>query len=163
MRRLFLVSLALLPAGAVAQSPAVPDSSADDTTARAEWIPYGYSRTYRDIVNETLVLVMRESETAADSLRDPQLGIGKLVVDETLTRTGGYFYDVFFRLWRPPVEASFFSVVISESPLPGQGTLIAIQLDGELIYQARLPIREEEAEEVARQAVIATLRRLPRG
>lgn len=162
MRRVLLVMLALLPGAALCQSPE-DSTAAPPPGASAQLFPYGNSRTYRAIVNETLVLILRERQAEPDSLRDPELGLGNLVVDETLTRTGGYFYDVFFRLWRPPPGTGFASVTVQETPLPGQGTLIAVQLSGELVFQARLPIREEEAEPIARQAVSVTLRRLPRG
>ena len=125
-------------------------------------VPYGRAVTYRAILAETARLRPAPLDTTAAN-DDPSLGLGQLVVDETVSRTGGYFYDVFYRLWRPPADAQFVSVVLSEQPLPGQGTLVAVRLDGELVYQARLTPREEEAETLARQAVVATLRRLPRG
>ncbi len=153
---LLLVGLGLLaPVGRAQDAPR--------DTARAT-VPYGLATTYRALQAERRQLrLLPPDPNEAQQAGDPTLGIGQLVVDETVSRTGSYFYDVFYRLWSPPADARFMSVVLSEQPLPGQGTLIAIRLDGELVFQARLSPREEEAEELARQAVVFVLRRLPRG
>lgn len=154
-----------------AQTPAPPDSAAvvaaDSAVVApprpAAVLPYGRATTYRAILAETRRLrLVRPDPVPVDSAGSP-LGLGRLVVDETVTRTGSYFYDVFYRLWQPPDNAQFVSVVLSEQPLPGQGTLVAVRLDGELVFQSRLTPNEEQAETLARQAVGATLRRLPRG
>ena len=152
--RLCLLAFALA-VPATAQTAAAPPDSAGV-------LPYGRALTYRAILAETRLLRAVAPDTAV-APSDPVLGIGQLVVDETVSRTGSYFYDVFYRLWSPPADARFLSVVLSEQPLPGQGTLVSVRLDGELAFQGRLTPNEEAAETLARQAVVATLRRLPRG
>lgn len=149
-------------AGLSVLSPGAAGQVADRDSARI--VPYGLSRTYQAIQAERIRLQpVRPDSADGAAFSDPLLGIGQLVVDETVSRTGSYFYDVFYRLWRPPPDARFVSVALSEQPLPGQGTLIAVRLDGELVFQARLSPREEDAESLARQAVSFTLQRLPRG
>lgn len=154
MRALLLFALAL-PVAAQTGPASRPDAP--------EVFTYGQSRTYRAILAETRQLQIVAPDTAVSASPDPALGIGQLVVDETVSRTGSYCYDVFYRLWRPPADARFVSVVLSEQPLPGQGTLIAVRLDGEIVFQGRLTPSEEAAEALARQAIVATLQRLPRG
>jgi hypothetical protein len=152
----FLVGLVALAPTGLAQV------ASTDTTLAV--VPYGLATTYGAIQAERGQLrPLPPDPTDAERGGDPMLGIGQLVVDETVSRSGSYFYDVFYRLWSPPEDARFMSVVLSEQPLPGQGTLIAIRLDGELVFQARLSQREEEAEQLAHQAVVFVLRRLPRG
>lgn len=131
----------------------------------SETIAYGSALTLRAMLLESRSLrpVLQDPAIQQTENSDPFLGIGQLVVDETVTRTGSYFYDVFYRLWNPPPDARFVSVVLSEQPLTGQGTLISVRLDGELVFQSRLTPREDAAEELARQAIGFTLRRLPRG
>ena len=158
MRALLLFALAL-PVAALPVAAQTGEASRADSSG--VW-PYGQSRTYRAILAETRRLQIAAPDTAV-APADPVLGLGQLVVDETVSRTGSYFYDVFYRLWRPPADARFVSVVLSEQPLPGQGTLIAVRLDGEVVFQGRLTPTEEAAETLARQAVAATLQRLPRG
>lgn len=160
MRALVALLIFLASSPLSRSQPAPPDS--------AQVIPYGTSITYGAIQAETVLLQLAAPDTVAaalgrDTNADPFLGIGQLVVDETLSRTGSYFYDVFYRLWNPPADARFVSVVLAEQPIPGQGTLVTVRLDGELVFQGRLSPREEAAEELARQAVGFTLRRLPRG
>lgn len=160
MRVLILACVLLASAQAQTTGAPPPDSSHSVSVP----FPYGQAATYRAILMETRALrPLPLAPIATDSLGDPVLGLGRLVVDETISRTGAYFYDVFYRLWQPPPDAQFMSVAVSEQPLPGQGTLIAIRLDGELVFQSRLTPREEEAETLAQQAVAATARRLPRG
>ncbi|MGB3541942.1 CsgE family curli-type amyloid fiber assembly protein [Rubrivirga sp.] len=153
MRLLFLL---FLLAGPLTAQPA------DSSEVRLQPFPYGTSLTVQSILAEARALrpIPPAPPDSTSVTADPFAGIGRLVVDETISRTGSYFYDVFFQLWRPPDEARFVSVVLAEQPLPGQGTLVSVRLDGELVFQSRLPPREDEAEAVARQAVGATLRRL---
>ncbi|WP_412069399.1 CsgE family curli-type amyloid fiber assembly protein [Rubrivirga sp. IMCC43871] len=154
--RVFALALLLAPGIGSAQPP--PNEG-------LPLIEYGRQRTYHAIVAETRLLhyVPTAATAVEEAEQNPTLGIGRLVVDETISRTGSYFYDVFYRLWQPGADAQFLSVAVFEQPLPGQGTLIGVRLDGELVFQARLSPREEEAETLAQQAVAATARRLPRG
>lgn len=159
MRTLALVTvgtaLLLLSPSATAQ-----EARADSTDPFA----YGTVLTYRAMLAQSRELRRIPTDpTVHASDSDPFLGIGRLVVDETISRTGSYFYDVFYRLWQPPEGARFVSVILSEQPLPGQGTLVSVRLDGELVFQSRLSPREEDAEALAQQAVGFTLRRLPQG
>ena len=145
-------------------SVCVPARSQGVAPDSARTIPYGVSIGLRAIQAETILLqLVREDTVRTTPSGDAFLGIGQLVVDETLSRTGSYFYDVFYRLWRPPADARFVSVTLAEQPIPGQGTLVSVRLDGELVFQSRLSPREEDAEALAQQAVAYTLRRLPRG
>mgnify|MGYP003145741059 CR=1 FL=1 len=154
MRRVILLFL-IAPAIGVAQP-----TSAEDLPL----LNYGLERTYRAILAEMRPLQYAQQDSADEGMSAVStLGLGRLVVDETISRTGSYFYDVFYRLWQPASDAQFLTVAISERPLPGQGTLVAVHLDGELVFQSRLSPREEEAETLAQQAVSATARRLPRG
>ncbi|PAP77442.1 CsgE family curli-type amyloid fiber assembly protein [Rubrivirga marina] len=158
MRALLLLTVGLVVATPAGEAQGVPTDSARSV------VPYGLATTYGELQAERRQLRRLPPDPAeAEQTGDPMLGIGQLVVDETVSRSGSYFYDVFYRLWSPPEDSRFMSVVLSEQPLPGQGTLVAIRLDGELVFQARLSPREEEAEQLARQAVVFVLRRLPRG
>ena len=157
-------SLVLLTVGTAAL---VLSPSATGQEARAdstESFAYGTVLTYRAMLAQSRELRLIPTDpTVRPDDSDPFMGIGRLVVDETLSRTGSYFYDVFYRLWQPPEGARFVSVILSEQPLPGQGTLVSVRLDGELVFQSRLSPREEDAEALAQQAVGFPLRRLPQG
>ncbi|MEO0557645.1 MAG: CsgE family curli-type amyloid fiber assembly protein [Bacteroidota bacterium] len=145
------------PPDSTRASPVRPD------TTRPPF-PYGRSLTYWDILRETRLL-RRRPEPPPDTTRsvDPTLGIGGLVVDETLTPTGRLFYETFFQSWTPPRGAERSTVTIGEQPLPGNGTAIVIRAEGEILAQARLPRRQEEVETLARQAINFVRQRLSGG
>lgn len=155
----FLVTLLAVCAGthAGAQTPPPP---ADSAATAGPSIPFGMSRTYGDIQREFGRLRVRPRATPDSAFTESRLGIIQLVVDETISRAGAQFYDVFYQLWRPPPGAAFSTVVLSEQPLPGQGTLVSVRLDGEVVFQSRLQPREEAIEQAAQAAAQATLRRL---
>ncbi len=121
-------------------------------------VPFGTAVTYRDIQREYGRLRLRPQADSA--FTESQIGIIRLVVDETVSRAGSQFYDAFYQLWRPPPGAAFSTVVLSEQPLPGQGTLVSVRLDGEVVFQSRLQPREEVIEQTAELAVQTTLRRI---
>lgn len=65
-------------------------------------------------------------------------GLEGLVIDETLTRLGRAFYDVFYRHWQTPPEAGFHTIRVVEEPRPGRGTLVQVNVNDASIYQTRL-------------------------
>ncbi|GAB5537878.1 MAG: hypothetical protein Rubg2KO_41270 [Rubricoccaceae bacterium] len=170
---LLLIGLLLFELASPAHGQArLPEEAAQDTTrpspARADTtlplFSYGRALTYRDILRETRLL-RRRPEPPPDTSAgvDPVLGIGGLVVDETLTPTGRLFYETFFQTWTPPPGAERSTVTIGEQPLPGNGTAIVIRAEGEILAQARLPRRQEEVETLARQAIAFVRQRLSGG
>lgn len=93
----------------------------------------------------------RHNETP--DAEDPPLALDGLVVDETLTKLGRDFYDLFYARWRPPDGALNYTIAVQERPAPGLGSVILVQLNDEIVFQARLQPRYEFAEQAARQAV----------
>ena len=154
-------------AAAAQPPPAAPGgqaAAADSAQAAAAVlrpaVAFGTSVTYRDIQREYGRLRLKPRAVPDSAFTESQIGIIRLVVDETISRSGALFYDVFYQLWRPPAGAAFSTVVLSEQPLPGQGTLVSVRLDGEVVFQSRLQPREEVIEQTAELAVQTTLRRI---
>lgn len=144
---LALLLLLLVPSGAEAQEqPEVPQ-----TVPAEQPITYGAMlRTYRRLHPKTDTL-------SAGLIGAFQTG---LVVDETLTRFGRDFYELFYREWEAPAGVVSYTLLVQEQPLPGLSTLITIRLDSEIVYQARLQPGEEYREAVVQQALQTTYRRL---
>lgn len=134
------------------------DSVAAAQTAARPAIPFGQAVTLGELQREYSQLRLKPRPDSV--FTEAQIGVIRLVVDETLSRAGSQFYDVFYQLWRPPPSAAFSTVVLSEQPLPGQGTLVSVRLDGEIVFQSRLQPREDVIEQTAEQAVRTTLRRV---
>jgi curli production assembly/transport component CsgE len=75
---------------------------------------------------------------------DPlDLEIGEMIFDETVTKVGRDFYDVFYNNWSNPTTISDFSITIKEMPMPGIGTQITVLIDDyELLKQFIRPNQE---------------------
>ena len=146
--------------------PAVPGAASSADSAQTEAVvprpalAFGQATTLRDIQREIGRLRLKPRAPADSAFTESQIGVIRLVVDETVSRSGALFYDLFYALWRPPAGAAFSTVVLSEQPLPGQGTLVSVRLDGEVVFQSRLQPREEVIEQTAELAVQTTLRRI---
>ena len=99
------------------------------------------------------------ADSAATDTTGAALGLDGLVVDETQTRIGRDFYDAFYRQWQAPEGARGFTVSVQEKPLRGQGILIAVRVNDELAFQARLQPRSD-FDAIARQGVAYAYHRL---
>ena len=140
--------------------PSVADSVQAEAAVLRPAVPFGSSVTLRDIQREYDQLRLKPSAAPDSTFREAQIGIIRLVVDETVSRAGAQFYDVFYQLWRPPPGAAFSTVVLSEQLLPGQGTLVSVRLDGEIVFQSRLQPNEASIVETAELAAQTTLYRI---
>jgi curli production assembly/transport component CsgE len=93
-----------------------------------------------------------QKETKEERI-DPVLEFEGLILDETRSKMGRNFYDLFYQDWQAPEDASNFTITISEQPSIGRGTQIAIKIDYEQVYSARLQPRYEYIEAVSKQAI----------
>ena len=75
---------------------------------------------------------------------DPlDLEIGEMIFDETITKVGRDFYEIFFNNWSNPTQLKDFSITIKEMPMPGVGTQITVLIDDyELLKQFIRPNQE---------------------
>ncbi len=84
---------------------------------------------------------------------EARLEMNGLVIDETITKIGRDFYELFYTRWEAPPSAMGYTLYIKEQPQPGRGTRISVLLnDTELISQA-LQAREELLLAVATHAI----------
>ena len=96
-----------------------------------------------------------QTEAGTDSLQtlqsqqirqaiDPlDLEIGEMIFDETITKVGRDFYEIFFNNWSNPTEIKDFSITVKEMPMPGVGTQITVTIDDfELVKQFIRPNQE---------------------
>ena len=101
--------------------------------------------------------------TAARHAPAPDLEISGLVIDETRTKVGRDFYELFFNRWNPPLEANAHLITFKELPARGRMAQVAILVDGNQIalrfLQPRADIIEIEAQRVA-EALVGYFRNL---
>lgn len=84
------------------------------------------------------------------------LEIDGMVIDETRSKVGRDFYDVFYQHWEPPSNASRYTITISELPAPGLGTVIYVKVNDTETFRYRLQPRYDFIQEAGRYAVSLT-------
>ncbi len=86
-----------------------------------------------------------QQENEVDPLLD-----GGLIIDETRTRIGREFYDLFFGRWQtdaPPGIGDYF-IRIEEQPFRGLNTIIKVYLDDGVVFQQVLQPRANYVEDL---------------
>lgn len=96
-------------------------------------------------------------ETYEDEILGDEFEISGIIVDETQTKLGRDFYELFFRDWNPVESLPDLSIVISEDPLPRLGTRISVSIQDNVIFQSFLQPRYEQIEEYASYAVLRAM------
>jgi len=106
-----------------------------------------------------------QTEAGTDSLQtlntqqvrqaiDPMdLEIGEMIFDETITKVGRDFYELFFNNWSNPTQIKDFSISISEKPMPGVGTQITVTIDDQEILKQFIRPNQEMIEMLAEYTV----------
>ena len=85
---------------------------------------------------------------------DPlDLEIGEMIFDETITKVGRDFYELFFNGWSNPTQIKDFSISISEKPMPGIGTQITVKIDDQEILKQFVRPNQEMIEMLAEYSV----------
>lgn len=88
--------------------------------------------------------------------RDVVLEIDGLIIDETKTKSGKEFYDIFYRDWVAPEGAKNFSIFIVEKPFRLNQTFIEISINETQVYQSFLQPRYEYIENLAVESIAST-------
>ncbi|REL38534.1 LysM peptidoglycan-binding domain-containing protein [Rhodohalobacter sp. SW132] len=94
--------------------------------------------------------VQRESE------RQMLIEIDGMVHDETRSKVGRDFYDVFYSHWQSPPEAGNFTIRVDEQPSPNMGTTIMVKVNQTETFKMRLQPRYEMIQEAGKYAVHQT-------
>jgi len=102
-----------------------------------------------------LISLNAQTESGEDTLKIPQdqqiqsapdpndLEIDEIILDETITKVGRDFYDLFYTSWNNPTQIKDFSITIKEMPMPGIGTQITVMIDDfEILKQFIRPNQE---------------------
>ena len=107
---------------------------------------------------ESLKLLLNDIiEQATEKVKsDATLEIDGLLIDETKTKSGRDFFDLFYRDWEPPVEARNYSIFIMERPFRANQTLIEVFINETMVYQSFLQPRLDYIEEIVVDSVSIT-------
>jgi hypothetical protein len=93
-----------------------------------------------------------ETETIKNETTQPvvydNLEIENFIVDETLSKIGKDYFDLFYNKWETQVSGILsYSIVISERTLPQRGTQISIKVNDLDVYQSFIQPRYELIEQ----------------
>lgn len=101
-------------------------------------------------------LVSNERQAAnqqQESERQLIMEVDGFIYDETMSKIGRDFYDVFYTYWQSPQDAFNYSIVVSEQPAPGMGTIVSVMVNDQQTFTTRLQPRYDFIEEAGKQAV----------
>lgn len=103
---------------------------------------------------EALRLLLR-----ADSLQRAQVQPGMeadaegFVLDQTLTKPGRDFYELFYSTFQTDTGFRDYTIVLSERPIRGTSSLISMNVNDTELLEIPLPTRAEQIQEAVEAAV----------
>ncbi len=137
-----------------ADGVSLPDDSTtaaevDDETLEA------FREAFEDLVRQEEAERRRE-QAQVESERQMFVEIDGMIHDDTRSKIGRDFYDIFYANWQSPPEASHYSIRITEQPAPNLGTIIAVEVNNTETFRARLQPRYDFIEEASHFAIRRT-------
>ncbi|MCG2590918.1 curli production assembly/transport protein CsgE [Rhodohalobacter sp. WB101] len=113
-----------------------------------------FREAFEDMIESESDSIHEEKQQEAE--RDLLLELDGMVIDDTRSRVGRNFYDLFYQYWQAPENASNFTIRISERPTPTLGSIVTVKVNDETTFQYRLQPRFSIIEEAAQYAVRVT-------
>ncbi len=103
-----------------------------------------------------LMKLVNEVIQQKEKLNDIETEIDALLVDDTKTKSGKDFYDLFYAGWEAPESAKNYTITISEKPYRINTTLIVILINETPVYQSVLQPRLDIIEAISEEAILTT-------
>lgn len=75
------------------------------------------------------------------------------VLDQTLTKPGREFYELFYTAFQSNGGFREYTIVLTERPIRGTSTLISMNVNDTELFEIPLPTRTEQIEEAVTEAV----------
>lgn len=104
-----------------------------------------------------LLLKATSDSTAGTQRAQRALEIEGLIVDQTISKVGHDFYDIFYTQFEVPPGVGEYVVTITEKPGRGTSTLISLNVNETDLLEMPLQPKQEYIEAVATDAVNATI------
>jgi curli production assembly/transport component CsgE len=102
-------------------------------------------------------MIPAESEDTVSQINH-ELEIGQLIIDDTFSKAGNDFQQLFNTRWNWPVQkAEQFIITISEKPSFINSTIVEISINDLKVFESFLQPRYDILEETATQAIDITL------
>jgi len=95
-------------------------------------------------------------QAQAPKSNDYEIEMDVLLVDDTKTKTGKDFYDLFYNNWEAPKDAKNYTITVSEKPFRLTSTLIVVSINDNPVYQSILQPRQDIVEGLSEDAILTT-------
>ncbi len=86
-----------------------------------------------------------------------RMEIDGIIMDETMSKAGRDFYEIFFSQWVRPKGFYNYYIKIKERPFRFNNTMIEVYLNETLLYQSMLQRRYDDIEQMAKESNRRTL------
>ncbi|QNH63603.1 CsgE family curli-type amyloid fiber assembly protein [Hymenobacter sediminicola] len=106
-------------------------------------------------LEEALRLLLKVTSDSATTTaqRQKAVEIEGLIVDQTITKVGHDFYDIFYTQFEAPAGSGEYVVTITEKPARGTSTLISVNVNDTDLLEMPLQPKPEYIEAAAAEAV----------
>jgi curli production assembly/transport component CsgE len=101
---------------------------------------------------DTLEFTREQKDYQEEKEKEIGLEITGLVMDETISKLGRDFYELFFTNWSPGTNLDYILKII-EKPAPGTRTLVSVEINDNLVFQQFLQPKYDYIETLAEYAV----------
>lgn len=115
---------------------------------------------FRNAFEAVMSEAEKQEEVQEETERSVMIELDGMIHDETRSKIGRDFYDVFYTFWQSPPEANNFTIYVNEYPAPSRGTVVSVRVNDSETFKMRLQPRYEMIEEASKNAVRATYRHL---
>jgi curli production assembly/transport component CsgE len=116
---------------------------------------YGQNTDSTAVLEENMIAQEKTGTTQNGAL---ELEIGQLIIDNTFSKAGNDFQQLFNTRWNWPTEnAQDFIITISEKPSFVNSTIVEISINDLKVFESFLQPRYDILEETAGQAIDITL------
>ena len=145
------IVLGLLSHVAPAQTAPKPAAGAPASTRKYETAPPREPAESTRQLEEALRRLLRADSVQTRRFRPTE--IEGLIVDQTITKVGHDFYDVFYTSWEAPPGATDFTVTLRERISRGNSTLVAVDVNDTELLELPLQPKFDLVEAAAQEAV----------
>jgi len=81
-----------------------------------------------------------------------EMEIDGIIIDQTITKVGRDFYDLFYSVWSAPPKSKNFTITIKEMVLPGLITQIEVFVNENVVFKQKVQPRYEVLESMSQYA-----------
>jgi len=159
-----MLVLGLIPTWSFAQNDTIPEILKPlqppkkveilQDTSHIDSINYNKTREFLEEL-----LKQAEAEVLSEQQLEIDIGIDDIIVNETITKHGYDFYDLFYSQWQllgwPEVEGDYI-ITITEKPFRLRMSQVVITLNELSVYEAFLQPRQEYIDELSKYTVSLT-------